>query len=229
MIQFNLLPDVKLEFIKARRNQRLVIGGSLLVIAACAFVMIMLLTIVFVGQRKHLSDLNGDIAQYTQQLKNTADLDKILTVQNQLKALPGLHDSKPAATRLYNYVQQVTPASATISQLNVDYDQSKITITGNTSTLDVVNVFTDTLKFTNYKATNADKNDKGQPAFKNVVLTQFSRTTSGSNYTIDADFDPAIFDIKQSVGLVVPNIISTRSATEQPTALFQSNVEAGNQ
>lgn len=223
MIQFNLLPDVKLEYVKARRNQRLVIGGGLLVIAVCAFVMIVLLTVVFAGQKKRISDLDKDISKYTSQIKGTQDIDKVLTVQNQLTALPELHNTKPAANRMGEFVQQVTPATATISQLNVDMAQNKITITGGAASLDVVNVFTDTLKFTGYRLDGYNPKDKAPAAFKNVVLSQFSRSTSGTTYTITSDFDPAIFDIKNSVKLEVPKIITTRSTTEQPTALFQPN------
>lgn len=221
MVQFNLLPDVKLEFVKAKRTQRLVMGGSLVVIAGCAFVMVVLLSVVFAAQKKNLNDLNGDITKYTAQLKETADLDKVLTVQNQLGALPELHNAKPAANRVYSYVQQVTPTTATISQLNVDFAQNKVTITGAASSLDVVNVFTDTLKFTGYRQLGQAASGKAPAAFKNVVLSQFSRNTSGTTYTITADFDPAIFDIRNNVNLEVPKIITSRSSTEQPQALFK--------
>jgi hypothetical protein len=223
MIQFNLLPDVKLEFVKAKRNQRLVIGGSLLLIAVCVFVMIVLLTIVFVAQKKNLSDLDKDIKKHTTELQNTPDLDKILTVQNQLKSLPELHNAKPAATRVYGYIQQMTPSTATVSQLGVDFQENKLTITGNASSLDVVNVFADTLKFTGYRLDGESASEKAPSALKNVVLSQFSRTTTGTTYTITADFDPVIYDIRRQVKLEIPRIVSTRSATQQPTALFQRN------
>lgn len=225
MIQFNLLPDVKLEFVKTKRTQRLVIGGSLAVISLCLFVMIVLLTIVFVAQKKNLGDLDGDIQRYTSELQNTPDLDKVLTVQNQLKVLPDLHNNKPAATQVYDYIQRLTPATATISQLNVDFGTSKMTITGQASSLDVVNVFADTMKFTGYRLDGKASDEKAPAAFKNVVLSDFSRNTSGTTYTLTTDFDPAIFDIRQQVKLEVPKIISTRSATEQPTALFKPNQE----
>lgn len=225
MIQFNLLPDVKLEFVKTKRTQRIVIGTSLIVIAACVFVMIVLLTIVFVAQKKNLSDLNGDIQEMTAEIQRTPDIDKVLTVQNQLKSLPELHNSKPAATRVYDYLTQVTPATATISQLNVDFEENSVTITGNASSLDVVNVFADTLKFTTFKQGGQPANEKGNPAFANVVLSQFSRNTAGTTYTMEAAFDPTIFDNRQQTRFEVPKTISTRSVTQQPTALFQPSQE----
>ena len=92
MIQFNLLPDVKLEFIKARRLKRLVVMGSVGFSALALFILILVLVSVDVVQKKSLHDLNKDIQSNSTQLKSIPDLDKILTVQNQLGTLTSLHD-----------------------------------------------------------------------------------------------------------------------------------------
>lgn len=219
MIQLNLLPDVKLQYLKVRRMQRLVVSVSMLLIIASLFIFVLLIGTVDVFQKKSLSDLNHDISTYKSQLQNTPNLNKILTVQNQLQVLTSLHDQKPAATRLFGYLQQLTPADASISQFNIDYTQNTVSITGDANSLDVVNAFTDTLKFTTYKKSDGTSAN----AFSAVVLSQFSRNSSGATYTITANFDPAIFDSANNVTLTVPNIISTRSIVEQPTDLFQSN------
>jgi len=219
MMQLNLLPDVKLEYLKVRRTQRLVITVSTILIAASLFVFVVLIGTVDIFQKKNLNDLNHDISKYTSQLQNTSNLNKILTVQNQLQVLTSLHDQKPAASRLFGYLEQLTPSTASVSQLNVDYTQNIVTITGNAKSLDDVNAFTDTLKFTTYKLSDGTSNK----AFSDVVLSQFSRSSTGATYTITATFDPVIFDSKNNVTLTVPNIISTRSVVEQPTDLFQSN------
>jgi Tfp pilus assembly protein PilN len=219
MIQLNLLPDVKLQYLKVRRTQRLVVSVSTVLIAASLFVFVLLIGTVDVFQKKSLNDLNKDIGTYTNQLQNTPNLNKILTVQNQLQVLTSLHDQKPAASRLFGYLKQLTPSSASISQFNIDYTQNTITITGNAKSLDDVNAFIDTLKFTTYNQSSGSSTN----AFTAVVLSQFSRSTSGATYTITATFDPAIFDSKNNVKLTVPNIISTRSVVEQPTDLFQNN------
>jgi hypothetical protein len=223
MIQFNLLPDVKIDYLKARRNKRLVVSGSLLVIAASVFVLILLAGIIYGVQKKNLNDLNNDIGKYTQELKSTPDLNKILTVQNQLGSLTVLHDKKAVASRLFGYLTQVTPKAASISQLNVDFALNTISITGAANSLDIVNTYADTLKFTTFK-TKTDDSAKTN-AFSKVVLSQFSRTNSGATYTITASFDKGIFDSASAVTLNVPHIISTRSATEQPTDLFQEQGE----
>lgn len=223
MIQINLLPDVKMQYLKVRRTQRLVISISTLLIVASLFIFILLIGTVDVFQKKTLSDLNDNISTYEHQLQNTPNLNRILTVQNQLQVLTSLHNNKPAASRLFGFLQQLTPSSVTISQFNIDYTQNTISITGNADSLDTVNSFTDTLKFTTYKKDGAKTN-----AFNSVVLSQFSRSTSGATYTITANFDPNIFNSANNVTLTVPNIISTRSVLEQPTDLFSTGPTATN-
>jgi hypothetical protein len=179
-----------------------------------------LLTVVYGLQKKNLSDLNKDIKSSSEELKATKDLTKILTVQNQLKVLPGLHDQKVVATRLFSYLSQTTPASASIAKLNVDYELSTMSISGSADNLTTVNIYTDILKFTKYTAKN-DKTEKG--AFTDVVLSAFSRDSESTTYTITLKFDPVIFAGSEEVELTVPEIISTRSEVDKPSALFQQN------
>jgi Tfp pilus assembly protein PilN len=224
MIQINLLPDVKMQYLKVRRTQRLVISISTLLIVASLVIFVLLVGTVDVFQKKTLSDLNNNITTNEHQLQNTPNLNKILTVQNQLQVLSNMHNQKPAATRLFGFLQQVTPSSVTLSQFNIDYTQNTISVTGNADTLDTVNDYTDTLKFTTFKKSNGTTAD----AFTSVVLSQFSRSTSGTTYTITASFDPNIFNSANNVALTVPNIISTRSVLEQPTDLFSTGPTATN-
>lgn len=228
MIQFNLLPDVKLQYLKAKRLQGLVMTVSTILIIASLAVFVLLIGTVDVLQKKNIKDLDRDIGNYTKQLQDTPDLNKVLTVQNQLKSLPDLHNQKAVAGRSFDFLKQLTPKDASISQLTADYTQHTITITGNAKSLDIVNTYVDTLKFTTYKQADGSSAD----AFSSVVLSQFSRNNAGASYTITLSFDPTIFDSAHDVKLKVPNIVSTRSAIEQPTDLFKKDTSqptAGNQ
>lgn len=213
MIQFNLLPDVKLEYIKTERTKRLVITVAILASAAALAIFVILFLTVNVLQKKNLSDLNGDIQVKTASIKKIPDLDKVLTIQNQLSALNGLHDKKPVASRLYDYMGQVIPSNVTVSNTTVDFGLSTITFTGNSQSLDAVNTFVDTLKFTTYKTTQ--NNVEAKP-FNSVVLSTFSRTPVTASYSITLAFEPTIFDVTQNVTLTVPKTVTTRSVTEQP-------------
>jgi Tfp pilus assembly protein PilN len=223
-IQFNLLPDVKLQYIKTNRTKKMVISVSLLLGALSLIIFLFLLFSVDVFQKKNMTDLSRDIKTYSGNLQSVPQLNKILTIQGQLSTLPGLHDSKAVSSRTFQYIQQVTPSTATISDLKVDYVANTISITGDAPSLDVVNTFTDTLKFTTYST--SDKTVVDKHAFTGVVLSTFSRSSTSAHFTIAATVDPVIFSNTEDPKLTVPNIQSTRSSVDQPTAIFKQNTSA---
>lgn len=238
MAQLNLLPDVKLQYIRAKRQKRLVIGLSAIVSAAFLLIFILLLVYVRFSQKHYINALTKDINSTTQQLKDKQDLDKILTIQNQLNSLPALHDQKVISSRLFDYLTQATPAKATISDVDVDFEQNIMNIKGNADALSTVNKFVDTIKFTDYEAVG-DSPSSGK-AYSNVVLKSFAVNDSALTlqqqgqitYEIELTFDPIIFsNIKnlangqteeKAVTFKIPNIITTRSETEKPEATLFS-------
>lgn len=220
MIQFNLLPDVKMAYLKATKRKHLVMTISTSVIAGSLTVLVLLFLFVNVAQKQHLNALSDDINQQVKSLQDTPNLDSILTVQNQLLALGGLHDQKPVASRLYSYLTKITPAEVSISKLDVDFATSTMKFTGSGNTLSDVNQFADTLKFTEF--TVGDSDDK-KKAFSNVVLSSFGRTDANANFAIDLTFDPQIFDGAEDIDLVVPSTITSRSETEKP--IFEESSE----
>lgn len=226
MIQLNLLPDVKLEFIKAQRAQRLAFTIAFIASAVAITLLVILLSLTGL-QKKHLNDLSKDIEDSTAKLQKQPQIGKILTVQNQLESLTQLHDQKPAAPKLLEYINQVTPTQVDITSLTVDFTLQTASITGTADALSSVNKYVDTLKFTTY-TTQDDQTSK--PAFSNIVLSSFGLGDGGgsksnphpANYTITLSYDTAIFDTTQKVTLSVPNLISTRSES-QPADLFKAN------
>jgi Tfp pilus assembly protein PilN len=220
-IQFNLLPDVKLEYIKTRRTKQMVVSVSIVASIIAFVIFLFLIFTVDVFQKKNTSDLSKDIKKYSSQLQAIPDLNKILTIQGQLATLPSLHDQKLVSSRTFAYLQQITPSTATISDVKIDYTADTINITGAAPSLDIVNTYTDTMKFTTYST--KDKSVVKQPAFKNVVLSSFARNSDAATFTVTASFDPIIFSNTEEPALTVPNIQSTRSSVDQPSTLFKQN------
>lgn len=225
MIQLNLLPDVKLEYIKAQQMRRLVTGISIIVTIVAILILVLLLG-YDLAQKKHLSDLDRDINSEVSTLNQKPDIAKILTVQNQLESLTSLHSTKPAANRLFDtYLDEVTPGNVSLTDLNIDFTQYTATFTGTADSLGTVNKYVDTLKFTKY---TSDQVKTPTNAFTNVVLTNYgvtpqsSGTNSAANFVITLSFDKNIFDITQKVNLTVPNLVTTRSALAQPGDLFNT-------
>lgn len=227
MIEFNLLPDIKLSYVKAQNQKRLFI--SIAGIVSIVSIAVLLIGVLFVDivQKKSINDLSKDIKSDSSQLTGSKDLNKILTVQNQLAVLPNLDSQNPLTSRLFSYVTQVTPAQAAITNLTADFTQNTLVVTGSADSLDTVNTFVDTLKFTTY---SSDTNSSSTKAFSNVVLSSFSRDSTGATYTINLNFDPAIFNSSDTnVKLSVPKQVTTRSEVEQPTDLFENATSAGKQ
>jgi Tfp pilus assembly protein PilN len=228
MIQLNLLPDVKLEYIKAQKSRRLV--SSVAVLVSVLAIAILLITLAVDGlQKKHLSDVNHDISSETSKLQSQPNINQILTVQNQLESLTALHASKPAASSIFSYLNEVTPTQASITNFTIDFTKQTIEITGTADALSSINTYVDTLKATNY---TSDKTTTSSPAFSNVVLTSFglnSKTqdqTQAASYTIDLAYDKNIFDITQTIKLTVPSVVSTRLDLQQPGDLFKAPADS---
>lgn len=218
MIQFNLLPDVKIGYIKARRQKRIVIMIAGILAAAALAIFVMLFVYVRIAQVKHSNDLSADIKTSSENLEGTKDLNKILTVQNQLNSLPDLHNKKAVASRLFGYLAQLTPSTASITQLDINFADATLMVNGEAEGLDIVNQYVDTFKYTKY-VTTADQNTEKQ-AFKDVVLSSFGRSES-TTFTISLKFEPAIFDSASEVTLKVPAGTVTRIQEGSNDDLFQ--------
>lgn len=235
MIELNLLPDIKLEYIKAQRTRRRVTAISILVTGASLVLLILLIGVGAV-QKKHLNDLNKDISSAQSALKNEQDIDKILTVQNAIGSLNDLHAKKPAMARTFDYLNQVTPNDVSISDLSIDTLTQTVTISGSTNALSSVNKYVDTLKFTSFTESGSEV---ASPAFSNVVLTEFglnAESTSAdkaASYTVTFQYNPLIFDNAKDIKLTVPSLTTTRATVAAPTDLFQAappaNGTGGNQ
>lgn len=241
MIQFNLLPDIKLEFIKATYKRRIISLISFIVAGAFLTVFILMFLFVRVNQTHHLGALDKDIKTQVSKLQSNQDLDKILTIQNQLNSLPALHDKKVLSSRVFGYLNQVTPAQAKVSNVEIDLEAHSIVIKGTADSIQTLNKYVDTLKFTDFKV-EGDSPKEGK-AFTSVVLQSFNfenqaATGKTVSYEVSFSYDEAIFSntaeagnaVANRVKLTVPNIITTRSETQKPSALFeQSTTPAVNQ
>ncbi len=218
MIQFNMLPQVKIDYIKTKRLKRAVIAGSVAFAGLSIAIVLVTLSLSAV-QKRHLSNLDKDIKKLTAELESIPDLSKMLSVQNQLNTLPTLYAGRPAVKRLPGYLDQTTPSGTIgLNRVTVDFSTSKLEVAGTGKSLEEVNRYVDTLKFTSYRVGDVAETT---PAFTDVVLGTFGRDDKGASFTITLTFNPAIFDQSQDIQLVIPQIVTTRSQVEsQTTNLF---------
>lgn len=219
MIQFNLLPDVKVQYIKTQRMKRAVIVLALGVIAFSVGLLIILFSFATV-QKQHLGNLDEDIKSLRAELENTPELTRILSIQNQLNTLPELYNGRPAVERLSGYLDQTVPTTLDLTDVKIDFVLFTMKISGKAPTLENVNSYADTLKYTTYKSTNIPN---GATAFKDVVLKDFSRGEKEATFDLELVFDPVIFDGTQEVSLTVPQLVTTR-AQAPGKALFNGEI-----
>ncbi len=222
MIQFNLLPDIKLEYLKAQRNQRLVIGISVLVTAASIVLAGVLFSLTAL-QKHQINNLHADIQKQSADLTGQKNLNAILTVQNQIQTLNKLHQQEPAVSDLATYLNQTIPVTAGLSNLSIDFGADTITMNGNADSLGTVDQLVDSLKFATYSVSGVKGSN---PAFSNVVLSSFGVSSQGTNFTITLSFDPNLFNNTENIKLSVPSKVTTRSELSQPNVLFQQKPKA---
>ena len=192
MIQFNLLPDVKMEYVKAKRTKRMIMSGSIFLSVGSLIIVAILFSVVQIAQKKHISDLSADIKAQTVNIKSTENLNQLLTVQNQLNLLPGLHKDKPETSRLFDYVTFVSPANSKLLSLSFDVTTNLIIMQGTADNIATVNKLVDNIKATTYYI-DGDQNASKVPSFSQVS-TQLSGDNEKATFRVQMTFDKVIFD-----------------------------------
>lgn len=229
MTQFNLLPDIKLEYLKAQRNRRLVIAVSGVVAGVSIIAAGLLFTLTAV-QKSQINNLNNDIQKQDHSLVGQKNLNDILTIQNQIHTLSQLHQQEPNAADLVTYLNQTIPTSASLSTFTIDFNADTINMSGSADSLATVNQLVDSLEFATYSINGSGSN----AAFSNVLLTSFGvqPNSTAASFSISLSFDPTLFNNTENIKLTVPSKVTTRSELGQPSVLFiqpkSTNTSGGN-
>lgn len=123
MIEINLLPDVKQEVIRARKNRNLVATWSTIVASVAATVVLLLIIVVFVAQPLLTYSQNLRIDSDFNRYKNYPGAVSLLTIQKQLNNLDDLHAKKAITSRVFVMITQV------ITNGKLKVNTSKIEVT----------------------------------------------------------------------------------------------------
>lgn len=160
MIEINLVPDVKQEFIKAQRVRNAIISIAIIVCLACVGALVLVSLYVFGAQAWGNKTTDDNIAAGIKKLQEVQDLDKALTVQNQLKNISEIHSETQLDARLFDMLATVTPTGdneVSISKFMLDTDEGTITIEGNSkSGYTALDAFKKTILATNFVYSNED-------------------------------------------------------------------------
>ena len=132
MIEINLVPDVKQEFLRAQRTRNLVISIATLV--GIGVVGIVVVLAVIVGGQAALGAINDNtIKSQNEKLQQVKDLDNTVTLQNQLTVLQSMHEQKQINSRVFDMLSTINPPApndVTISNLVLDPAAKVLSIEG---------------------------------------------------------------------------------------------------
>lgn len=206
MIQVNLLPDVKQEFIKAQQLKHTVLVGAILISVAVAALTILFFAYVQVVQPRIQQSVQKDIDEGIQALKQKPNAQRIVTVQGVLEQIPALKDKQLVTSRTFEYLQQFTPRSVKYSRVNLNHETNTFILSGSTVSYESAHVLANNLKSAQFTYKQAENEQTIKP-FSGVVFSNLgkSESSTGDNtvsFELTFQFDPLLFSpgiSKQSI------------------------------
>ena len=132
MIETNLLPNVKRELLKTRAMRNRVISISFLV-GGASITAVVVLALILGSQIAAEAVQNGVIKDRNDKLMAVEDLNKVVTIQNQLTKINEQHSGKKINSRIFDVVtavNPVTPNNVSFSDIKVNPESKTITLEG---------------------------------------------------------------------------------------------------
>ena len=132
MIEINLLPNVKRELLKTRAMRNRVISISFLV-GGVSIATVVVLALILGSQFAAEAVQNKVIKDRNDKLMAVEDLNKVVTIQNQLTKINEQHSRKKINSRIFDVVtavNPVTPNNVSFSDIKVNPESKTITLEG---------------------------------------------------------------------------------------------------
>jgi hypothetical protein len=211
MIEINLVPDIKLELLRAQKARSLVIMICSIVSIAAVAIVALLVLYIYSAQL-----IRGNIADTTitdegEKLSSVEDLSKMLTIQNQLSKISQLNDSKKVHSRIFNLLDNINPPSpndVSISSLNVDSITKTISIDGQAiNGYSALEIFKKTIIGAKVSYKDSDKNSQDVNLASNVSTKDVSYGEDSSGikvlrFTISFNYAEEVFAVSSTDALV---------------------------
>jgi hypothetical protein len=235
MIRLNMLPDVKREYLRTRRLEAKVITGALLFSAVAVGLVIVLALWVYGAQTLHKNALTGTIKKNVAELQGVKDIDKYVTIQNQLANIDSLHEKKMIYSRLFAVLPKLNPQAPNtvrIGGLIIDSTTNTMMFEGETSSFTALETFRDTLK--NAKliyGTTGSEGTTTSPLFSTVTIDTQSigkdaEAQTVVSFKLTTAYDPAWFVRSTStVDVSVPTKETTQSKVDAPDVFGESTIK----
>ncbi len=234
MIQINLLPDVKQEYIRARKQRNTAIFISVAV-AAASVAVVVVIGLVIGGQYVLGLTRDNAIKDEYAKLSSESDLSNLVTIQNQLSIVSGQNDKRSMQSRVFNVISVVNPTgsnSVAFSEISVLPETSTLILRGQTANgYAAVERLQKTLENTNLEyTTSADSTTVTEPLVNSVEITDvgYARDSSGNkvvSFMITAEYNSHLFSNEARTARVVGptgSIDVTDSKLSVPESIFTS-------
>ena len=152
MISINLLPDVKKELLRIRRERNLVVSISILAVGGSIAALVILGGILGglnIAKVVMESGINKNKATINSAIEDK-QLNEYLTIQNQLAQIDGLKDEQLVYSRIMDYLVALNPASpnnAELSTVSLEMSDGSVaaTLEEKTQNFEALNVYKTTL------------------------------------------------------------------------------------
>ncbi|MGB4761788.1 MAG: hypothetical protein WBP12_00360 [Candidatus Saccharimonas sp.] len=236
MIEINLVPDVKIEMLRAQRMRNIAISMS--IIAGAAAVAVVVVMGLVIGTQAALEGVTSkNIKQEYEKLSRVEGVNDILTLQNQLSKISQIHDNKTLDSRLLDVLLAVNPPAPNdikFSKITLDPKTSSLTIEGSaTGGFSATEVFRKTILNTKVEGKYAGDDTLQTTNLTDKVTikdTSYGTDSTGAvalRFTMTMTYLDSLFSNKLTeVRIVTPTdkIDVTDSKTRVPDSLFSQPV-----
>ncbi len=214
MIEVNLIPDVKQEFIRAQHMRSMVVSGSIVAMIVAAGVVALLGVLLGMQKVAELVQDSNIKSEYSK-LQKVDNLANLLTIQNQLGSISAVNDSKAVSSRIFVVMTAVNPAAPNdirMSTVTLDPSTKTIAIEGSAAnSFTATDILTKTITNTNVEITNSDGSGiTTKPLSQSVTLTDtnYGQDASGARvlrFKLSFTYPEELFsNAKQKVAIVSP-------------------------
>ena len=196
MISLNLLPDVKKDLLRVRRERNLVVSISVVVVGASIGVLLLLSGTlgVLVATKALMENGIKNDEQTIKQAQKKKQLDKYITIQNQLKQIGKLKSDQQVYSRLMDYLTQLNPAAPNNVQISSAKIEAPVGSSGDTSSSSSSSASADGItmtiegKTTNFSALDVYKNTLSKAQLSYEVEEEDTSSDSESSANSDGTY-----------------------------------------
>ena len=196
MISLNLLPDVKKDLLRVRRERNLVVSISVVVVGASIGVLLLLSGTlgVLIGAKALMENSIKNDEQTIKQAQKKKQLDKYITIQNQLKQIGKLKSDQQVYSRLMDYLTQLNPAAPNNVQISSAKIEAPAGSSGDTTSSSSSSASADGItmtiegKTTNFSALDVYKNTLSKAQLSYEVEEEDTSSDSESSANSDGTY-----------------------------------------